>query len=402
MGPSQQLSLPPIISTQLSFSFIITTRSNAMSDSSLFTAGFDSYIPFIDHSKQHPFDFLFQATDALPSHPDLGEFESEIDSTLEGYQGTEHLHLLTQQNDYSYVRPALTSCGPLSAFTDSAYESSSNHSESAYNPPSPNSGSIYSYAGSTYSSTYELEAMALDFQAACVEDYTMQSTISVNDSVDPTSFGPLPPTPLRSSPAISAMKPYARTDYSDYASSRRSSITSELYPQIPFNPGPMGGHSTVSPISISSHLPHQLQQPMMQARTLLDDHKADPKKKYKCSHCPRGDYHQLFHRSLSDISPAFARAYNLKTHKATHDPNRLKPHVCPHRTCGRSFSRKHDLSRHLVSIHRDDAPAANGHNVSAAPAKRLIGVERTNRAWCHGCGKSFIGRSSSCDCHDVK
>jgi len=367
-----------------------------MSDSSLFTAGFDSYIPFIDHSKQHPFDFLFQATDALPSHPDLGEFESEIDSTLEGYQGTEHLHLLAQQNDYSYVRPALTSCGPLSAFTDSAYESSSNHSESAYNPPSPNSGSIYSYAGSTYSSAYELEAMALDFQSVCVEDYTVPSTISINDSVDPTSFDPLPSTPLRNSPA---MKSYSRTSYPDYASSRRSSIASEIYPQITFNPGPMGGHSTVSPICISSPSSHQFQQPLMQTRTLVDDQKADPKKKYKCPHCHRGDYHHLFHRSLSDISPAFARAYNLKTHKATHDPNRLKPHVCPHRTCGRSFSRKHDLTRHGVSIHRDDAPVANGHIGST---RRPIGVERANRVWCHGCGKSSIGRSSSCDCYDVK
>ncbi|KAJ7352270.1 hypothetical protein DFH08DRAFT_643391, partial [Mycena albidolilacea] len=51
---------------------------------------------------------------------------------------------------------------------------------------------------------------------------------------------------------------------------------------------------------------------------------------------------------------AFARAYNLKTHMDTHDPNRLKPHVCPHRSCGRSFSRKHDLGRHLNSIHRDE------------------------------------------------
>lgn len=113
--------------------------------------------------------------------------------------------------------------------------------------------------------------------------------------------------------------------------------------------------------------------------------------------------HHLFHCPLADILPAFARAYNLKTHKATHDPNRLKPHVCPHRTCGRSFSRKHDLGRHLVSIHRGDAPStANGLHLSTSPAKRLIGVERGNRVWCNGCGKSSIGRSNPCDCHNVK
>ncbi|PVG02292.1 hypothetical protein CPB86DRAFT_870567 [Serendipita vermifera] len=65
----------------------------------------------------------------------------------------------------------------------------------------------------------------------------------------------------------------------------------------------------------------------------------DPRKKYQCPSCPR----------------AFARAFNLKTHMATHDPNRLKPHTCHHPNCGRSFSRKHDLGRHLVSIHKDES-----------------------------------------------
>ncbi|KAI0815334.1 hypothetical protein BC629DRAFT_1243448, partial [Irpex lacteus] len=49
---------------------------------------------------------------------------------------------------------------------------------------------------------------------------------------------------------------------------------------------------------------------------------------------------------------AFARAFNLKTHIQTHDPNRLKPYACQHKSCGRAFSRKHDLTRHLISIHR--------------------------------------------------
>lgn len=254
-----------------------------MSDSSLSTAGFDSYT-MVDY-KQHPFDFLFQGTDTLPSHPDVGEFESEIDSTLAGFQGPDHLHLIVQ-NDYSFFRPGLTSCGPLSAFTDSAYESSSTRSESAYNPPSPNSGSTYSYSGSTYSSAYELDAMALDFQhGVCVDDYTTQPTINVNDSVDPISFGPLPPTPPRSPPApVSAAKPYPRTSYSDYGPARRSSMTTDLYPQITFN-SPMGGHSTVSPISISAQLPAQ--QPIL--RPMMDGQKVDPRKKYRCSHCPRGN-----------------------------------------------------------------------------------------------------------------
>ncbi|KAF8898423.1 hypothetical protein BD779DRAFT_1431326, partial [Infundibulicybe gibba] len=88
---------------------------------------------------------------------------------------------------------------------------------------------------------------------------------------------------------------------------------------------------------------------------------------------------------------AFARAYNLKTHMGTHDPNRPKPHVCPHRNCGRSFSRKHDLGRHLISIHRDDS-------VCSISIKKPVGVDKANRGWCDGCGKGWIGRPTECDC----
>jgi len=78
---------------------------------------------------------------------------------------------------------------------------------------------------------------------------------------------------------------------------------------------------------------------------------------------------------------------------ATHDPNRLKPHVCPNRSCGRSFSRKHDLGRHLVSIHRDE---------SAQPNRKPIGVGAGSRNWCDTCGKGSVGANRACDCPDVK
>lgn len=86
---------------------------------------------------------------------------------------------------------------------------------------------------------------------------------------------------------------------------------------------------------------------------------------------------------------------------ATHDPNRLKPHVCPHRACGRSFSRKHDLGRHVVSIHREDGTASVA---SHASSKKSIGVEQGKRTWCDICGKGAIGRSPECDCSpaDIK
>ncbi|WFD41857.1 hypothetical protein MPSI1_000493 [Malassezia psittaci] len=56
-------------------------------------------------------------------------------------------------------------------------------------------------------------------------------------------------------------------------------------------------------------------------------------------------------------SRAFARAYNLNTHLSTHDPDpsRSKPFLCPYESCksegGRAFSRKHDLQRHVASVH---------------------------------------------------
>ena len=89
---------------------------------------------------------------------------------------------------------------------------------------------------------------------------------------------------------------------------------------------------------------------------------------------------------------AFARAYNLKTHIQTHDPNRSKPYACHHKSCGRSFSRKHDLTRHLVSIHRAESVST--------PSNGAIGVEKGARAWCDNCGKSWVGKGKEkeCDC----
>ena len=94
---------------------------------------------------------------------------------------------------------------------------------------------------------------------------------------------------------------------------------------------------------------------------------------------------------------AFARAYNLKTHIQTHDPNRLKPYACHHKSCGRSFSRKHDLTRHLISIHRSD-------NEDLVGSPQAVGVASGNRKWCDQCGQSWVsnGKITGCKCDDVK
>ncbi|KAF9519920.1 hypothetical protein BS47DRAFT_1336644 [Hydnum rufescens UP504] len=129
-----------------------------------------------------------------------------------------------------------------------------------------------------------------------------------------------------------------------------------------------------------------------------------PVKKYPCVHCPR----------------SFARAFNLKTHMATHDPNRIKAFVCRHQGCGRSFSRKHDLGRHLTSIHgsrdgirEDSEPSLVGHRSSAeslSTATSRGGSDGNNtgrmhreRVWCDGCGRGWIkGTREACECDEYR
>jgi len=48
----------------------------------------------------------------------------------------------------------------------------------------------------------------------------------------------------------------------------------------------------------------------------------------------------------------FSRMYNLKTHYETHFPNRVRPFPC--NQCSKAFSRKHDLQRHVTSVHKGE------------------------------------------------
>lgn len=117
------------------------------------------------------------------------------------------------------------------------------------------------------------------------------------------------------------------------------------------------------------------------------------------------------------VTPAFARAFNLKTHMATHDPNRVKSFVCRHSGCGRSFSRKHDLGRHLVSIHQDNSgvgPSASSSSTSPTTASASAGPSKSRpsppgssigvggekqRVWCDNCGRGWLaGSRDACDC----
>lgn len=341
-----------------------------MSESSLYHSSFDVYntnnTKPQQQLQQQGLDNFFSfhsPSDVLAPHPDL--FESELD-LISADLDPEALQLLTvdSQDAFAFLRSDTPTCGPLSTITassESAYDSVSSRSESYYNyPHSP-------YPASNYSFPLDLE---MDFQRIRVDTVADYTTGSLED---PKSFGTLPPTPPRSPQHGKAYEKNfeTRTSYSDYGPPRRNSVASDYYFSMGQTVQP--GHTQQVPIVPSSI-------PLAQTN---EEQKGDPRKKYKCNACPR----------------AFARAYNLKTHMATHDPNRLKPHVCPHRSCGRSFSRKHDLGRHLISIHRDESVCSSHHSASS---KKSIGVDNAQRAWCDSCGKGLVGRNAECNCRDVK
>ncbi|TDL28780.1 hypothetical protein BD410DRAFT_243784 [Rickenella mellea] len=333
------------------------------------------YIPFDtpqpDLLKHPQLDFFsfHSPSDVLAPHPDL--FESELDSSLAAFDQLQ-LQLLTvdQTDAYSFLRSDTPTCGPPSTITvssesASAYESLSSHSESYYN-----------YTPTNYSYPLDLD---MDFQRVHLNpsdystgpksaDHSPSTNSDHLDDHDVNSFGTLPPaSPARHSGSV----------YSDYGS--------DYYPSVPSHPSL--GYAitrTVAPASMSAQAQQQPQVPSSGIPSYVTSTQTggdvgqndDPRKKYQCAQCPR----------------AFARAYNLKTHMATHDPNRPKPHICPHRACSRSFSRKHDLGRHLVSIHRDETPAIPKVGVAGKDGRR----------WCEDCGKSYMKDKKGCDCADVK
>lgn len=121
------------------------------------------------------------------------------------------------------------------------------------------------------------------------------------------------------------------------------------------------------------------------------DHDANggPVKRFQCTQCER----------------AFARAYNLNTHLATHDPDpsRSKPFPCPYPSCktdgGRSFSRKHDLQRHVASTHENEPEPVTstiGENgVQQTSGLASLGLGTPGRKFrCEECGRAFVRRDA--------
>jgi len=106
-------------------------------------------------------------------------------------------------------------------------------------------------------------------------------------------------------------------------------------------------------------------------------------------------------------SRAFARAYNLNTHLSTHDPDpsRAKPFPCPYRSCraegGRSFSRKHDLQRHVASVHEwEPEPGVHGDTTEVGEGQETGGLASLGlgapgkKFRCEHCGRGFVRRDA--------
>ncbi|KAF9786867.1 hypothetical protein BJ322DRAFT_1052377 [Thelephora terrestris] len=300
--------------------------------------------------------------------PGVDQFESELDSdpsvaTFEIPQA----FAADPTPAFTVLRSEPFIGGPPSAFTadsDSAYNDTfSNHSSSLYSPSSA--------FGSTPSSNLPFD---LDFSKINMETLSEYSE-DINGLSAAFGFDNYSPSPDHSPTMPTYTSRDARSDYEPQSLSVVAPMLTSLSDYTPSTgikverpiarrQATLTPSSTVSPPATSPEPYHA------DELNLTSD---DPKKKYKCPNCPR----------------AFARAFNLKTHRETHNPNRAKPHMCPHSSCGRSFSRKHDLGRHITAIHRD-APTEDLH----------VGVERGSRTRCQSCGKSWVGgKVKSCNCN---
>ena len=258
--------------------------------------GFDAYNSEYAKQQQQGLDFFsfHSPSDILAPHPDL--FESELDSSLAAFDEVQLQLLTVDSNDaFSYLRSDTPTCGPPSTITassESAYDSLSSRSASYYNyPNSP-------YAPTNYSFPLDLE---MDFQRIRVDNVSdYGANPPQQTTVDPNSFGALPPSPPRSPPVATPFE--HRSSFSDYGGARpgrmNGSGSTDYYTHLNYG---NEAQATVSPSHVNSQLSGV--PPVPHARSLrgLDDEsKDDARKKYKCSACPRGEcrsimcsYHEL-------------------------------------------------------------------------------------------------------------
>ncbi|KAI0274780.1 hypothetical protein BC834DRAFT_1029726 [Gloeopeniophorella convolvens] len=286
--------------------------------------------------------------------PTPDTFDSEF-ADLDDFEGT--VPPLPQPIDDSFATyrgstPVFTSPSIFTHSTESGYDFAA--SEYSFHP------------ASNYSLPLDINMAFSNVQVGSdTRSYNVREPMFDPLSGGLQSFGVLPPSPspsppVRSTRALSEYMP-TKSRHNHYGISPETlSLPRPQPPTIP----------TILPVQPASDMqPH-----------------AGPGKLHQCPNCSR----------------SFGRAFNLKTHMDTHNPERAKPYICPHSSCGRGFSRKHDLQRHRTAIHRDQTSPGSAYSDSSRQSKPGIGVSTGARAWCDKCGKGHVGREATCSCAEVK
>ncbi|KAF9068593.1 hypothetical protein BDP27DRAFT_1266151 [Rhodocollybia butyracea] len=295
----------------------------------------------------HDFSYLNTADDVLA--PTSDEFDSELDAII-GDIDFDLLAVQTTTDPFIHFRGVDQVNGPPSAFTfsssESSYDSHSVHSESSYG---------YSPHDTSSNHSFPLD-LDLKFQRFGVDQ-------GVDNAARPQALdiGSFQLDLMSRSPQPPAKQYQHRSSFSDYGPINGRQLPHDYFNQLMDYGSVIGGTVSLDQINSPSV-------PLVPFSAEM--HKANLRRKHKCTICPR----------------AFDRAFNLKAHMDTHNPNRKKPFVCHHDNCRRAFSRKHDLGRHLTSIHHDEAKTSS------------VGVAKGARTWCDSCGKGFVGNRSTCEC----
>ncbi|KAH8100470.1 hypothetical protein BXZ70DRAFT_148403 [Cristinia sonorae] len=305
---------------------------------------------------KQPFDFT---VDAFESDIDSLAFDPTFDSTAVNVGFADNGDIISFLRSDTPTR-GVPSTITISSVSESNYDSHYADSLSSYGP----SASPSSQYSANSLAEIDMEMCRLGVDNSSAYGGVMASADSDTSSPGSVSLASFSPPPA-----------YHRGSFSDYEPMipHRLRGPASDYPQVSrYTQSVM--QTTVVPANMTAQLPGVSQSPSPLHSGPEDN---DPKKKYPCHLCHR----------------RFARQFNLKTHMQTHDPNRAKPHACDHPGCGRAFSRKHDLMRHTMSIHRSGATTTG----------QAIGVGSGARSRCDDCGRSYVGKDSDgCDCKEVK